>query len=106
MKITQELAMKQGRVQGIQLPDILGTGSEYIWQRATKQNADANIEDSVQTTNNENVIRKKCVWTKIYGELQTGEYEFVLEADLFSIRIKFTIGNDGKLAYDDPELTV
>ncbi len=52
----------------------------------------------------ENVIRKKCDWARTYGKLQTGEYEFVLSADLFSIRIKFTIDQNGNLAYNNPEL--
>lgn len=46
---------------------------------------------------------RKFNWSKLYGELGSGEYEFILsDENSLTIRIKFTINQDGKLVYDKP----
>jgi len=91
-----------------------GTGTEYIWEEVEKiSNIESKntVEDLVydlqNKTENEHytAIWKKCDWTKIYGELDEGEYEFVFSAEeSFCIRIKFEINKNGELSYSKPVL--
>lgn len=50
----------------------------------------------------ENTIRKIYDWTNLYGELDIGEYEFLLSGDkLTEIRIYFTINESGEVSNID-----
>lgn len=51
----------------------------------------------------EGVDVRKFNWTKLYGTLSEGEYEFVLSDDnSLTIRVIFTIDSDGKMSYNKP----
>lgn len=53
----------------------------------------------------EDTIRKTYNWTKRYGELEKGEYQFKLaipELISFNIKIDFTIDENAKILYDEP----
>lgn len=91
-----------------------GTGSEYIWEEVEKI-SDVESKNTVEdlSYNNPNKIEneyytaigKKCDWTKLYGELTEGEYEFVFSANsAFYIRIKFEINKNGEISYNKPVL--
>ncbi len=42
-------------------------------------------------------------WSKLYGTLSEGEYEFILSDDnSLTVKVLFTISSDGKLIYDKP----
>ena len=68
------------------------------------------VEDMVYNlpamTENANYMVKgwKFNYSKIYGKLDEGEYYLVLKAELFSIKIDFTIDSNGKVDYSEPEL--
>lgn len=96
------------------MPDILGTGTEYIWKEVEKVSNIAS-EDTVETlkynltnmTEDEHCIitGRKIDWTPLYGNLEEGEYEFIFKANnLFSIKIKFMINTDGQINTDKPEI--
>ncbi len=46
----------------------------------------------------------KIDWTKLYGELQQGEYKFILNEEWFSIIIEFSINENGEISYKEPSL--
>ncbi len=47
------------------------------------------------------VVGWKFDWTELYGELDEGEYEFLLPTtDSLYIRIKFEIDDKGKIEYE------
>lgn len=76
-----------------------------VWEEATK----ILDEDAIVTSNqiDDNTVEKTCDWSKIYGNLGEGEYEFVLpvgDLGLSSIRISFNINSNGQLSYDRPTL--
>ncbi len=94
--------------------DILGTGLEYIWkevdrisnissestQKTLIYNLPSISEGEDYIINNE---ARKFDWSKLYGTLGEGEYEFILSDDnSLAIRVLFTISSDGKLVYDEP----
>lgn len=89
-----------------------GTGTEYIWEEVekisdieSKNTVEDLVYDPQNKTENEHytAIGKKCDWTKLYGELDEGEYEFVFSTkDSFYIRIKFEINKNGELSYSKP----
>lgn len=91
-----------------------GTGSEYIWEEVEKTSdmeSKNTIEDLRYNLQNKNenehytAIGKECDWTKLYGELNEGEYEFVFSTEgSFHIRIKFEINKNGELSYSKPVL--
>ena len=91
-----------------------GTGSKYIWEEVEKisdMESKNTIEDLAydlqNKTENEhyNVIGKKCNWTKLYGELEEGEYELIFPTEgSFYIIIKFEINKNGELLYSNPVL--
>ena len=93
--------------------DILGTGPEYIWEEVEKI-SDISSEDTAEAlvynlpnmTEDSHYMVKgwKFDWTKLYGTLKEGEYEFILKAEMFWIRIKFTIDSNGLVNYDEPSL--
>lgn len=95
------------------MPDLLGTGLEYIWEEVEKI-SNISCEDTVEDMiyNLPNIIEDshytvkgwKFNWTNLYGKLEEGEYEFVLEAETFYIRIKFTIDKSSKVNYEKPSL--
>ena len=93
--------------------DILGTGLEYIWKEVDRI---SNISsESTQKTLIYNLPSisegedyfineaRKFDWSKLYGTLGEGEYEFILTDDKSdTIRVKFKISADGKISYDAP----
>ncbi len=66
------------KILNIQLLDILGTGSEYLWEELNKI-SDVSSEDTgeilnynlpnMHTDENNTIIGRKFDWTSIYGEL-------------------------------------
>ena len=79
MKIILELDTKQGKIQSILLPDILGTGAEYIWQEVEKI-SDSSYTDilskdtgevitSIAENGHDTIVEVKYDWTPLYGEL-------------------------------------
>lgn len=91
-----------------------GTGTEYIWKEREKISdieSKNTVEDLVYDLQNKtenkhyNAIGKKCDWSRLYGKLDEGEYEFVFSTeDSFCIRIKFEINKNGELLYSEPVL--
>lgn len=51
-------------------------------------------------------IEKEFDWTPVYGELDAGKYKFRLtnESDSTDILVSFTINENGKIVYDEPEI--
>jgi len=92
-----------GENTGNSTAGFTGTGLEYIWEEAPKL-TNVSSEDTVIVDNKEKIIEKRCDWTNLYGELKDGEYEFVLSASDFSIRIKFNINANGEISYNKAEL--
>ena len=46
---------------------------------------------------------RKFNWTKLYGALSEGEYEFILSDDnSLPVMVTFKINKDGKVVYDTP----
>lgn len=46
---------------------------------------------------------RKFNWTKLYGTLGEGEYEFILsDNNSMAVRVLFKISSDGNLSYDKP----
>ena len=112
MKITLALGSKQEKTQEILLQDILGTGTEYIWKELNKI-SDISSESTEEIlvynlpniNENENYLieGRKFNWTKLYGTLSEGEYEFILSDDnSLAVRVTFKISKDGKVVYDTP----
>ena len=53
---------------------------------------------------NENYLieGRKFNWTKLYGTLNEGEYEFILsDANSLPVRVTFKISKDGKVTYNE-----
>ena len=112
MKIILVLENKQEKILKILPLDILGTGTEYIWKEVDRI-SDISSESTEETlvynlpniSEEENyfIEGRKSNWTKLYGTLSEGEYEFVLSDDnSLTIRVIFTISSNGKLVYDKP----
>lgn len=73
-------------------------GSGPTWEEATKF-SDTNSEETVTSENiAEDIVKKTCDWTNIYGELGSGNYEFSLSAEEFYIRIKFSVNENGEIS--------
>lgn len=96
---------KAEQVETPSMPIVTGnTTSSYegsgipLWVEATKV-SDAQSEDTVTSENvSEDNVRKTCDWTKIYGKLESGEYDFSLTSERFYIRIKFSINENGEVS--------
>lgn len=85
--------------------DLLGTGLEYIWEEVPKLSNIPSEDTGLYTVDNkENIIKKKYDWTNLYGKLEEGEYEFVLSASQFAIRIKFNINENEEISYSVLEI--
>lgn len=85
--------------------DLLGTGLEYIWEEVPKLSNISSEDTGVFSEDSkEKIIKKKYDWTNLYGKLENGEYEFILSASQFTIRIGFNINTNGKISYNNPEL--
>ena len=53
--------------------------------------------------NHYTVIGWKINFSKLYGELSEGEYDFARTSeDGFSIRVKFVVDKEGKVSYSEP----
>lgn len=76
-----------------------GTGLEYIWkEKDTISDILSKDTEIVQ----ENDMQRKFDWTDLYGELENGEYEFVLgDDDSIGIKISFKIDEDKNVSYDN-----
>lgn len=84
---------------------LLGTGVEYIWEEVPKLSNISSEDTGVFSEDSkEKIIKKKYDWTNLYGKLENGEYEFILSASQFTIRIGFNINTNGKISYNNPEL--
>lgn len=92
--------------------DLLGTGLEYIWEEV-KRISNISSKDTEETLiyNMPNMAEDKQLtvnsrkfnWSKLYGKLANGEYQFILADDNSSIMtIQFKIDEDGKITYDEP----
>lgn len=90
-----------------------GTGLEYIWKEVDRiSNISSESTQETLIYNLPNISEgeeyfineaRKFDWSKLYGTLDEGEYEFILSDDnSLTIRILFTINSDGKLTYDEP----
>ena len=93
--------------------DILGTGLEYIWKEVDRiSNISSESTEETLIYNLPSISEgedyfineaRKFDWSKLYGKLSDGEYEFVLsDGNSLAIRVLFTISSDGKLVYDEP----
>lgn len=88
-----------GENTGNSTAGFTGTGTEYIWEEVDK-NPDVEIKDTFEDLvynmpnmtqeDNFNVIGMKIDWSKLYGELEDGNYRLVLSN---SITIEFTLEN-------------
>lgn len=93
------------QVEAPSMPIVTGnTTSSYegsgipLWKEATKV-SNVKSEDTVTSENiAEDTVRKTCDWTNIYGKLESGEYDFSLNAEEFFIRIKFTVNENGEIS--------
>lgn len=94
-----------------------GTNIGYIWKEAekisnisSKDTGEILVYNLPNQKENEHymITGRKFDWTPLYGELKSGEYEFVLlmEDDSFSIRINFTINENGELTYNQPNISI
>ena len=113
MRIIQVLENRLGKILIIPLLDILGTGTEYIWKEVDKI-SDISSESTEETliynlpsiSEGEDYFineARKFDWSKLYGTLSEGEYEFILSDDnSLTVKVLFTISSDGKLLYDKP----
>ncbi len=52
--------------------------------------------------NHYTIIGWKINFSKLYGELSEGEYEFMRISERFSIRVKFVVDKEGKVSYSEP----
>ena len=78
-----------------------GTGLEYIWkEKDTISDILSKDTEIVQ----ENDMQRKFDWTYLYGELESGEYEFVLgDDDSIGIKVPFKIDEDKNVSCDNVE---
>lgn len=85
-----------------------GTGEEYIWKEVSRISniSSENTEESLfNTTEDDLTIVRKFNWTNLYGNLGTGEYEFILsDYDSLTLSVKFTINTDGTIIYNEPTI--
>ncbi len=96
-----------------------GAGVEYNWVEldpisdiSSEETSEELVYNLPNIEENENyvVTGRKFNWSKLYGNLESGEYEFVLLGEdmktinALTISIKFTIGEDGKISYEKPEI--
>ena len=78
------------------VPPYMGTG-QVLWEEANKISNVA-VENTVKQWDNGSQIGKICDWTNVYGELGSGEYEFVLTSNqAFTVRIEFSINENGEV---------
>ncbi len=80
---------------------LSGTGLEYIWkEKDTISDILSKDTEIVQ----ENDMQRKFDWTYLYGELESGEYEFVLGDDnSIGIKVPFKIDEDKNVSCDNVE---
>ena len=80
---------------------LSGTGLEYIWkEKDTISDILSKDTEIVQ----ENDMQRKFDWTYLYGELESGEYEFVLgDDDSIGIKVPFKIDEDKNVSCDNVE---
>lgn len=89
----------------------MGTGPEYFWKELDKipgvlaedtvEQLSYNLPNMDENTKY-NVYGKKFNWSQLYGELTEGEYEFLLQSEIY-IKIKLTVSADGEITADKPE---
>ena len=78
------------------VPPYMGTG-QVLWEEA-KKISNEYVPYTVKEWNKGNEIGRICDWTSIYGELGSGEYEFVLTSnEAFTVRIEFSIDENGNV---------
>lgn len=105
-KNTYTIYKKNERTEQVESPNIpVVTGnstSSYegsgkpLWEEVTKV-SEVKSEATVTAENvDNNTVGKICDWTNLYGKLEDGEYEFVMPADGFYIRIAFSINESGQ----------
>ena len=80
---------------------LSGTGLEYIWkEKDTISDILSKDTEIVQ----ENDMQRKFDWTYLNGELESGEYEFVLGDDnSIGIKVQFKIDEDKNVSCDNVE---
>lgn len=97
---------------------IFGTGPKYIFQELEKisnipcKDTEELIYPWPNITECEkySVNGRKFDWEKLYGKLESGEYVFVLQSDIYDmeedipIAILFTVNDKGEVSYDTPSL--
>lgn len=91
-------------------PSYVGESLEAIWEEAPRISNISSEKTLVFEDNpNKNTFVKTFDWSSIYGELESGEYEFVLSAKNFmisNIRFNFEIKENGEIFYYKPILGI
>lgn len=74
-------------------------GYAFDWEEVQKiPEIESDTTEKIENID-ENTIRKVYDWTNLYGELNSGEYEFLLSGDNSTqIRIYFTINESGEVS--------
>lgn len=85
---------------------MFGPGFEYIYEELDKISNIFSEDTEEMRKLSEDSIEKKFDWTPLYGELESGKYEFILtnEKDSTNINVAFTIDDDGNVSYNEPEI--
>lgn len=80
-----------------------GTGSPYNWEKVGFQ--DDLLKDGVMNISKDNQnIAFEIDLEKAYGNLESGEYYFILSEINIHIRINFEINENGELTYSEPKV--
>lgn len=80
------------------------TSLEYIWQEKDVISNILSEDTEIVEETEENIIKRKFDWNNLYGELESGEYEFVLgDDDSIGIRIFFTIDDEYNVTHGQAE---
>lgn len=91
-------------------PSYVGGSLEVIWEEAPRiSNISSEKTLVFEDNSNKNTFIKSFDWSSIYGELESGEYEFVLSAKNFmisNIRFNFEIKENGEIFYYKPTLGI
>jgi len=88
-------------------PAYTGTGPKYIWEEVSKVSNIASKDTITSETIDKDTFKNIYDWRSIYGELESGEYQFILsigELGFSCIRINFTISESGEISYSEPNI--
>lgn len=79
---------------------------EYIWEEVNKI-SDISCEDTedIKRNTSKELIDRKFDWTQLYGNLESGKYKFYLiDDDCLGITVEFSIDENGKVTYNEPQI--